>query len=158
MIVRRGGVFYQEGVKNQKIDLIVIRVNKTGEICNARPCHNCLNMMKAVGIRKVYYSTSSSEIVCENVKDMISIQTSAIAKHIEKLNGNILVDQPNKYYENLLKKYFPPIVKKYNLEHFIKHNLINVLPDYEVKIESKKKIVWILDSKKNLVLKSQILF
>jgi hypothetical protein len=59
--------------------------------------------MKAVGIRKVYYSTAPNELICENVKDMISIQSSSVSKIYEKNYGNKLVDDPIKYYEDLIK-------------------------------------------------------
>jgi hypothetical protein len=126
---------------------VVIRINRTGDICNARPCHNCLNMMKAVGIRKVYYSTAPNELICENVKDMISIQSSSVSKIYEKNYGNKLVDDPIKYYENLIKKYFPSNIKKYNLDIFIKYNLTIFLPNYQVKVDKKNDLVWIINDK-----------
>ena len=56
--------FPNNNYKRKKIDLIVIRINKNKEICNARPCYNCLNMMKCVGINRVYYSISSNTTFC----------------------------------------------------------------------------------------------
>lgn len=132
----------------------MVRVNRLGETCNARPCYNCLNLMKLVGIRKIYYSASSKEIVCENVKDMVSIQSSSVAKCIEKLNGNKLVDIPNKYYEDLLLKNFPSTIKYWNLEKFIRYNFSNVLPDYKVIIS--KDSVKFMDSNKRSILIAKI--
>ncbi len=148
-----GGAFYQANQKAPKLDLVVVRVNKSGNPCNARPCHNCLDMMKAVGIRKVYYSINQEEIICENVKDMISIQASSVAKHIAKLNGDCTVDDPDKFYESLLHKYFPKIVRKHNLESFIAYNFTNVLPTYRAVLNSKEEftLVIIYDSKNNIV-------
>lgn len=117
-----------------KLDLAVVRINKLGEICNARPCHNCLNMMKTVGIRRVYYSINPELVVCENVKDMISIQSSSVDKHIDLLNNTDYQDH-NSYYENLLIKYFPKIIRKHNLDNFIKYNLSNLLPNHKFIIE-----------------------
>ncbi len=117
-------------------------------------------MMKAVGIRRVHYSVSPTELVCENVKDMISIQASSVSKHVEKLNGNCMVDEnPDTFYESLLKKNFPPTVKRYNLDSFIRHNLINVLPTYKVTIKGKdgNQIVWILDSNEQVVIKASVI-
>ncbi len=154
-----GGAFYQaKESKVQKLDLVVVRVNKMGSPCNARPCHNCLDMMKAVGIRKVYYSIGPDEIVCENVKDMISIQASSVAKHIAKLNGNCTVDDPNKFYENLLLKYFPKIVRKHNLESFIAHNLTNVLPTYRAVLNRKSEVslVIIYDSTNRVIASAHV--
>lgn len=113
--------------------------------------------MKAVGIRKVHYSVSATEMVCESVKDMISIQSSSVTKHIEKLNGNCRVDDINKYYEQLLLKYFPPTIRKYNLDSFIRYNLSNVLPTYKVKMDGSKQLVWILDSTDKPVIQAHLL-
>lgn len=112
--------------------------------------------MKAVGIRRVYYSINPDEVICENVKDMVSIQSSSVTRHIEKLNGNPLVDDSDKYYENLLTRMFPSSIRRYNLEKFIAHNLTNVLPTYEVKIDDRTHLVWILDAEKKPVIKSEL--
>jgi uncharacterized CHY-type Zn-finger protein len=134
-----GGVFYQEkNTKFTKLNLMVVRVNKLGDICNARPCYNCLDMMKAVGIRKVYYSISSDNIICEKVKDMISIQASLVDKQVDDIkssyNNNFKspIYDTNKYYEKLLIKNFPKTIRQSNLDNFIIHNLVNVLPAYKV--------------------------
>ena len=117
---------------------MVVRVNKLGDICNARPCYNCLDMMKAVGIRKVYYSISPNEIICEKVKDMISIQASMVDKNVDNIkssyNNNFKSSEydNNKYYEKLLIKNFPKTIRQSNLDNFIIHNLVNVLPTYKV--------------------------
>ncbi len=118
--------------------------------------------MKAVGIRKVYYSVSPTELVCENVKDMISIQASTVTKHVEKINGNCMDiddENPNKFYEYLLKKNFPPAIKRYNLDSFIRHNLTNDLPTYKVKIEGKngKQVVLILNTNEQVVIKAHVI-
>lgn len=158
-----GGAFYggQEKarkVKN-KLDIVVMRVNRLGDACNARPCHNCLQMMKAVGIRKVYYSISNDEVVCEKVKDMVSIQTSSVARYMERMKGNEIAFDDKKYYDHLMKTLFPSSIKKYNLEAFIKYNLINVLPSYITKIETKKDItiVIILNGKNEIVKKAFVI-
>ncbi len=136
--------------RNNKLDLVVIRINKSGEICNARPCYNCLNMMKCVGIKKVYYSINSEEILCENVKDMISIQSSSVNRAIDKVFDN------NIYYEKLLKTMFPTIVRKNNLDIFIKYNLSTILPNHKV-IEENYFVI-ILDNNNNIITKAIILY
>lgn len=148
-----GGVFYpSQNIKFQKVDLIVLRVGKNGETCNARPCYNCLNMMKAVGIRKVYYSVSFEKIICENVKDMVSIQSSSVNRYIEKIcRLTHSDDNTNKYYENLLVKYFPKIIRKHNLDSFINYNLFNVLPTYKIKFTQAKTKVLIFDNNNKIV-------
>jgi tRNA(Arg) A34 adenosine deaminase TadA len=58
--------------KYNKLDLCVIRVNNKGKLMNSRPCMHCLKLMKTIGIRNVYYSSSDTTMVKESVKNMIS--------------------------------------------------------------------------------------
>lgn len=154
-----GGVFYQE--KNSKIlktDLFVVRIKKNGTIGNARPCYNCLNMMKAVKIRKVYYSISDDNIICESVKDMISIQASSVTKNIEIIRNSYLSSDSNKFYENLLIKYFPKTIRIHNLNSFILYNFYNVLPSYKIVINKtfESSFVIIYNDTNKIILSSQI--
>jgi deoxycytidylate deaminase len=109
--------------KNNKLNLIVIRMDSTNNICNARPCYYCLDMMKSVGINKVYYSISNDEIICEKVKDMISIHTSSVARNIEIMKGNKYASCDLLFHSNLLYNSFPKYIRKNNLLYFIKYNL-----------------------------------
>jgi hypothetical protein len=122
--------------KMRKLDLFVTRVNKAGETCNARPCFKCLELMKNYKIRKVYYSVSQNETVCENVKDMISIQTSSVHKFLLSNKLNVTTDQ---HYIKLLQDNFPVDIKRYNLDIFIRYNLSNVLPTYKIIFSGNKK-------------------
>jgi cytidine deaminase len=51
-------------------DILVIRIGKNCTLKNSRPCNSCIDKMKQKGIHKVYYSTSSGDIVYEIVNDM----------------------------------------------------------------------------------------
>jgi hypothetical protein len=156
LIRNAGGALNQANSKNQKLDIVVIRVNRSGETCNARPCHNCLSMMKAVGIRKVHYSVSPNELVSENVKDMVSIQASSVTKYLDKIKGNNNFNTPDKYYEKLLTENFPTSIRQYNLDSFIRYNLLNVLPLHKVVIDNTKHLVWILDTLDNPIIKANV--
>jgi hypothetical protein len=114
---KKNGWILDDRIKS-KLDLVVIRINKEGKTCNSRPCHNCLNMMKAVGIRRVYYSVGPDIVICENVKDMISIQSSSVDRYLHEQIHNEYNDR-NTYYEKLLIKYFPTSIRKYNLDNFV---------------------------------------
>jgi deoxycytidylate deaminase len=147
-------VFFSNDKKKSKIDLVVIRINKIGELCNSRPCYNCLNLMKAVGIRKVYYSISSNELICENVQYMVSIQSSTL-KILENKYLSIY-----DYYNSILKNNFPSIIKKDNLDKFIKYNLILLLPSYKVKIYNNrfnKYIICIYDFNNKKIIESKLI-
>jgi deoxycytidylate deaminase len=142
----------------KKLNLIVFRVNSEGNTANARPCYNCLNMMKDIGIKKIYYSTDNyEEIICENVKNMISIQSSSFKRFIDTNNKK---NNNNKelYFESLLKKYFPKKVREKNLYYFLHHNFKNIFPEYNVIINNKNNSVQIYDNKNIILVKSQIIF
>jgi len=128
-------------------------------MCHSRPCYNCLNMMKAVGIRKVHYADNDGNLISENVKDMISIQSSYVTRFIDKLNNS--VKQTNtEYFENLLKEFLPDKMKKLNFENFVKYNMYNVLPNHTYKFEqikSNQLIVTILNSS-NIKIISTIIY
>lgn len=120
----------------KKNDLLVIRSTNNNTLANSRPCYNCLQLMKQANIRKVYYSDCHGNIICENVKDMISIHASVVAKNIHRMNFLNL----ESFFDYILRDLFPSEVKKSNFEKFILHNLNRVLPNYKYIIETKNNI------------------
>ena len=42
--------------------VLSVRVNKSGDLCNALPCLNCWNFMKKEGVKTVFYSTDAGSI------------------------------------------------------------------------------------------------
>lgn len=142
-----GGVFKESKERKPKYDMCVVRINKAKnkeqnesepKLVNARPCANCLDMMKAVGIRRIYYSDDSGEIICENVKDMISIQTSKVTQRFEisKIKSKPLIDQKlinqTKYYDNLIIKKIPDVIKDVNYQLFLEHNFKLIESNYKL--------------------------
>lgn len=61
------------------LDIIVIRVNNNLILKNSRPCNHCIEQLKKIGIRKIFYSNENGIILCEFV-DKIQ------KKHISKGN------------------------------------------------------------------------
>lgn len=56
------------------IDIFVVRV-KGGKTLMSRPCIHCVNSMKIMGVRRVYYTTGdylNNEWICENVSTIQS--------------------------------------------------------------------------------------
>jgi cytidine deaminase len=55
--------------KKIKIDIIVIRINKSGNLCNSEPCLSCLKYMEKhlldrnYILKNIYYSDNNSNIV-----------------------------------------------------------------------------------------------
>jgi len=118
--------FYDDDVIPRGTSLIVIRSNKKGDLNDARPCINCLNTMKQVGIHKVYYSVTGGYIVSESVKTMASIHVCSSVRYIsdsKKINLSNIGD-----YEKIFDS-IPSVMKKENLFLFIEHNIKTLFKD-----------------------------
>jgi len=54
--------------KLYKVNIMVIRVNNSGNLCSSQPCHKCIHYMKTVAIykgykiKKIFYSTALGSI------------------------------------------------------------------------------------------------
>jgi len=126
-------------------------------MCISRPCCNCLAMMKAVNIRRVYYVDNTGNVVYENVSDMISIHASSVAYHIYTLKKPKTVNE-TMFFNDLLMKTFPSSVKKINFDTFLKHDLCK-LPKYSYSIKSIDggSVVVIMNELKKNILVSRLI-
>lgn len=72
--------------KRKKLNIIVIRVNKKGELTLSRPCTRCIiNLRETEAIDKVFYSNVNGDIVMEKLSEMELLHYSrADAKLITK--------------------------------------------------------------------------
>jgi len=59
------------------LDILVIRVNRAGQLVYSRPCNSCIDKLYRKGIRKAYYSDTDGNIVYEFVDKMPKIHDSA---------------------------------------------------------------------------------
>lgn len=82
-------VFYDRKGKGRLI-LYVIRVSH-GKLINSRPCTNCIRLMRAKGVHRVYYSTATQQVVMERVESMMMTHESI---------GNIMVKSHRIGYNN----------------------------------------------------------
>lgn len=55
---------------NKKLTLLVIRVNKKGELKLSKPCTNCINSMKMACINTVMYSDDQGQIVKQKISNV----------------------------------------------------------------------------------------
>jgi deoxycytidylate deaminase len=55
-----------------KFSLLVIRVNNNNKLMESKPCSNCINYIKSLGIKKIYYSTSDSNIKYNKINNLHS--------------------------------------------------------------------------------------
>lgn len=46
-------------------DIVIVRVNKNGDIVNSKPCEICMGLIKSAQIRRVLYSTDDGTIHSE---------------------------------------------------------------------------------------------
>ena len=123
--------------------MIVIRLNSENNLCISRPCFKCLQTLKTYNIKKVYYSDDNSNIIKENVTNMISI-------HITKLYSTHI------YIEKTITKFLPGIINIYNLNTFIKYNLSKLRFSYELVKLNNKHFFVLLDENKKIIKRLEI--
>ena len=79
-------MFYQLRQKMKKVKLFIIKknytINKNGEkiehTLSARPCAECIKLMRYYGIKKVYYTTENDNIIALNINH-IDITTEFVS-------------------------------------------------------------------------------
>ena len=54
------------------VDIFVMRVRKDGTLAIAKPCLDCLTVLKRINIRHVYYTNFEGRVVVERAQDMVS--------------------------------------------------------------------------------------
>ena len=142
---------------------MVIRIDKKDknniQLVNSRPCYMCLEMMKAVGIRRVYYSDDYGKIVCENVKDMVSIHTSSVMMKYDNFYKKNLNEQEKKdYWDQIIKNKIPSVVKENSFNNFMNYDFNIIKSNYKlivIKIDHIKKVEII--NMKNITVKTIVL-
>lgn len=86
------GLLKCKKIKKTKMDLLVIRVNKRGDLCESAPCFHCTkelhNNINYVQIDKLYYSRSDGSITCVKFSDWMCCETYHISKGWKWLSVN----------------------------------------------------------------------
>ena len=65
-------------VRKITTDMLVISVNKQGELRNSQPCINCAKILikqKKINIRNLYFSNNKGEIECHDFKSWYKTAT-----------------------------------------------------------------------------------
>lgn len=77
--------------KCSKIEFIVIKQSQAA-VClgNSRPCSVCLNMMKLLNFKNVYYSDTTGNIIVEKISQMQSTHFSQMNRSLKKNEYNML--------------------------------------------------------------------
>jgi cytidine deaminase len=61
----------------QKVDILVIRVSKTGQLGNSKPCHSCLMLLskqlpeRGYTLSRVYYSDDQGKIQVSKLSNLL---------------------------------------------------------------------------------------
>lgn len=68
-----------------KVSLVVIRINKRGELKYSRPCINCLKRLQYLrnygyNLSNVYYSNEDGEMVNEKFSDLINSEDQYVTR------------------------------------------------------------------------------
>lgn len=81
-------------IKKNKMNLIVIRVNKSGNLCESAPCLHCTRELandNSIVIDKLLYSRSDGTISCVKFSDYVCFETQYVSKGwrwLERKNNN----------------------------------------------------------------------
>ena len=62
-------------IKKEKMNLIVLRINKSGSLCESAPCYHCTQELaknKNISIDKLYYSRPDGSITCIKFKEWVN--------------------------------------------------------------------------------------
>lgn len=69
--------------KKQQMDLVVIRINKSGNLCESAPCYHCtreLQNSKVVTINKLYFSRWDGTITCIKFSEWMKNENFHVSK------------------------------------------------------------------------------
>ena len=91
-------------IKREKMNLIVLRINKSGNLCESAPCYHCtleLSKNKNISIDKLYYSRTDGSITCIKFKEWLDNDNFHVSKGWKWLKDKI-TDKERK--ENRLAK------------------------------------------------------
>ena len=80
---RAKGLLRCKKIKNNKMNLIVLRINKSGELCESAPCFHCTKELannNFIQIDKLYYSRAGGIITCVKFDEWVSNGTSHVSK------------------------------------------------------------------------------
>lgn len=70
-------------LKKNKMNLIVLRINKSGELCESAPCYHCSKELAEnnfIQIDKLYYSRNGGTITCIKFDDWAANGNTHISK------------------------------------------------------------------------------
>jgi len=97
------------------MDLMVVRLSKTGVMNMAAPCQHCLKQLseaRYVSIKNVYYSKNSEEMVCKKFEELVNSDDKFISSGYRHRMGHPRNPEEKRRFDTE-KKY--PSTTKQNL-------------------------------------------
>ena len=85
------GLLRCKRIKKNKMNLIVIRINKMGELCESAPCFHCTKKLcenNFIQISKLYYSRHDGSITCVKFDDWARDGNHSVSKGWKWLEKN----------------------------------------------------------------------
>ena len=61
----------QHYISNKKLTLVVIRINKSQQLINSKPCKECISNIYSGGIRKIIYSDAEGNLIESKTKELL---------------------------------------------------------------------------------------
>ena len=69
---------------SRMLDLVVIRISKNGSLCNSMPCKNCIETLRKIGIKRIFYSDDNGNILVEDAKNITNNHVSAFNRFVSR--------------------------------------------------------------------------
>ena len=66
----------------KKLNLLVVRFSNSGKLCQSKPCHHCIEKLKTLNLKKVYYSQEDESIVCEKISNMKNRRSGGFRRQV----------------------------------------------------------------------------
>lgn len=77
--------FYETKLPKKKYTLIVIRIDKNGDLASSKPCKHCTEFMKnSKIIKSVFYFDEQKNFKCEKIKDIQTNHKSNGWRHLRE--------------------------------------------------------------------------
>jgi len=79
-------------LKKNKMNLVVLRINKSGQLCESAPCYHCSKELAEnsfIKIDKLYFSRNDGTITCTKFDDWINNGNFRVSKGWKRLKKKI---------------------------------------------------------------------
>lgn len=81
--------------RKRKVDLLVMRINKSGSYGNSKPCLHCILQLsqilprKGYTLSKVYYTTDKGEMVSTRFQHLLQDEDQHVSKYYKERNFQV---------------------------------------------------------------------